>query len=161
MYWTSWPDDKIMRAQMDGTEVVEFLSGLDHPVGITIDFAESRLFWTEYGAHNVCSSALDGSDIFVVADNETETVDGGSAVRYPWGIALHDDYVYWGNYHGNGLHRCLKNGGEIETVLTDQGHIQQLTSNERNFHITRPNDCESKNCGHICVLTRSSCSCVH
>ena len=159
MYWTSWPD-KIMRAQMDGTHVTQVLSGLDHPVGVTIDFDESRLYWSEYTAHCISSSTMNGSDIFVVADGETDTEDGGSAVRYPWGIALHDDYVYRGNYHGNSLQRCSKGGSDIENLLMDQGHIQQLTTTKWNFRMTRANDCEGKNCGHICVLTTSSYECV-
>ena len=149
-----------MRAGMDGSEVVQVLSGRDHPVGITIDFEESRLFWTEYGGHIICSSALDGTDIFVVADSETETDDGGLAVKYPWGIAVHNDEVYWGNFHDNSLQRCSKWGGEIETLLTGQGHIQQLTTTQWNIPITRGNDCQGTDCGHICVLTPGSYSCV-
>ena len=150
-----------MRAGMDGTDVVQFLSGLDHPVGVTVDFDESRIYWSEYTGHSISSSsALNSSDVFVVADNETETDDGGLSVKYPWGIAVHNDYVYWGNFHDSSLQRCSKWGGEIETLLSDQGHIQQLTTTKWNFRMTRANDCEGTNCGGICVLTPSSYRCV-
>ena len=158
MYWTCWPD-KIMRAQMDGSEVAQVLSGRDHPVGITIDFDESRLFWAEYGAHMIYSSALDGSDISVVASSETDSVVHVPGT-YPWGIAVHNQDVYWGNFHGRSLQRCSKKGGSVETLLTEQGHIQQLTTTRWNFTVTRQNDCEDKNCGRICVLTASSYRCV-
>ena len=145
---------------MDGTNVVPVLSGLGKPVGITIDFDESRLLWSEYGSHKICSSAMDGSNIFAVADNETETDDGGLSVGHPWGIALHGDYVYWGNSDDKSLHRCSKWGGDTETVLTGgQGYNQTLTTNKWNFHITRPNDCEGKNCGGFCILTTTSYQC--
>ena len=149
-----------MRAQMDGTNVITVLSGLGQPVGITIDLDESRLLWSEYGSQKIGSSAMDGSDIFVVADNETETGDGGLSVRHPWGIAVHNDYVYWGNSDLQSLHRCSKWVGNAETVLTGQGYIKPLTTNKWNFHITRPNDCEGKNFGGICVLTTKSYRCV-
>ena len=150
-----------MRAQMDGREVVQVLSGLDHPVGITIDVDDSRLLWSEYGAHKICFSALNGTEIHVLASRETDTHNGGPAVRYPWGIALHNDYVYWGNFHDSTLQRCSKWGGsEVETLLRGQGHVQQLTTTKWNFPRTRPNDCEGQICSHICVLTRSSHRCV-
>ena len=164
MYWTCWPD-KIMRAQMDGTEVVQILSGRDHPVGLAIDFDESRLYWSEYGAHQICSRALNGSKPWVEVLATSRPVGssfGGWGVRYPWGIAVTDDYcVYWGNFHGNTLQRRENWGGNTTILLREQGHIQQLTTTKWNFPTSRANDCMGQNCGHnICVLTTSSFRCV-
>lgn len=130
MYWTRWPGD-IMVAQMDGTGAVQLVTGRDHPVGITVDYETARLYWTEYHAHRVCSSNLDGTDV-------KWTQQTG---KYPWGIALLNKEVYVGYVRG------------------DQ-KSQQLTTNRWNFNTSRENHCAGQYCAKICVLTTSAFSCV-
>ena len=65
MYWTKGTE--IMKTLMDGTGSFRIVSGLDHPVGIAVDYKSSRLFWVEQHSKNVKSSSLDGSAVATVA----------------------------------------------------------------------------------------------
>ena len=129
MYWTRWQHD-IMSAQMDGTGAGQLVTGRDHPVGITIDYDASRLYWTDYGAHRICSSNLNGTGV----DNKP------SQYKYPYGIATLQNVEYVGFVHEN--------------------KRQHVTTNSWNFPVTRENPCAGQQCKNICVLTTSAFSCV-
>lgn len=48
MYWTEWGGKpKIDRAAMDGTGRITLVADVGRANGLTIDYAERRLYWTD------------------------------------------------------------------------------------------------------------------
>lgn len=51
MYWTEWGGKpKIDRAAMDGTGRITLVADVGRANGLTIDYAERRLYWTDLGS---------------------------------------------------------------------------------------------------------------
>ena len=82
MYWVdnSTPG-KILRAKLDGTEVVALIDvGLVGPDDIILDLADDKMYWTDQNASRVQRADLDGTNVELL-------VDGDVTVR-PSGIAI-------------------------------------------------------------------------
>ena len=96
---------------MDGLER-RVIIGKDHlaqPSGIAIDFTMDRIFWTDRSKHYVGSCNLDGGDIQVVVTH-----------RYPFGLTVFEDFVYWTNYAGGKLFKANKfNGKDFHEFIED------------------------------------------
>ena len=149
MYWACWPD-KIMRAQMDGSDAGQVLTGRNHPTGITIDYGASNMYWTEYGG--IFASKLDGTNV---------RVEMTLLFRDPSGIAVYMDQIYWGGNGSKKLQRTSISKSYFWNTYNVGGHnVGQLTTTKWNFPITRPNHCDSHSCDHICLLTISSFRCL-
>ena len=65
MYWNKGTG--IVKTLTDGTNSVQIVSGLINPVGITMDYKSSKLFWVEHALGQVQSSRLDGTDVVTQA----------------------------------------------------------------------------------------------
>ena len=153
MYWTRCSRfGYITRAQMDGSDVVQIVKGLNCPAGIAIDYDASRIFWTEMAGDKIQSSNLDGTDVHPLVKLPSGTE--------PWGIALHGDRMYWGSWNGKKVQRSSKSGQNVHTVFTEKRPIQQLTTTRWNYPITRPNHCKLQMCPNICVLTMTAARCI-
>ncbi len=46
MYWTDFDADKIQRADLDGANVEDLVTGLTDPFGIALDPAAGKIYWT-------------------------------------------------------------------------------------------------------------------
>ena len=59
MYWTDSGTDKISRANLDGTEVEDLVTGLSGPLlfhgpwGIALDVAAGKVYWTFWDTQNI------------------------------------------------------------------------------------------------------------
>jgi len=63
MYWTDWGSKpKIEMSSMDGSDRrVIVNNSLFWPNGLTIDYAASKIYWTDARYHVIESSNLDGT----------------------------------------------------------------------------------------------------
>ena len=99
-------DPKIMRANLDGSEV-EILVSTDvmSPVGIALDLAKGKLYFTDRYANTIKRANLDGTDVEMVV-KETE---------YPVDLAI--DFktrlIYWTAREAGGLYRADVDGNAI------------------------------------------------
>lgn len=61
MYWTEWGGKpKIDRAAMDGTGRITLVSDVGRANGLTIDYAERRLYWADLDTTLIESSNMLG-----------------------------------------------------------------------------------------------------
>lgn len=61
MYWTEWGGrPKIDRAAMDGTGRITLVPNVGRANGLTIDYAERRLYWTDLDTTLIESSNMLG-----------------------------------------------------------------------------------------------------
>jgi len=72
MYWSDWGDDaKIERANLDGTARVFLVNtSLGWPNGLTIDYAERRLYWGDAKLDRIETCQLDGSQRQLLVGND-------------------------------------------------------------------------------------------
>jgi hypothetical protein len=83
-------------------------ASFDHPLGLTIDSAAGRIYWTNFGStSNYCSGPLNGGNTISFA-NMDGTGGGtlntsGATVDGPDGLAIDPaaGRIYWANDHGN------------------------------------------------------------
>lgn len=62
MYWTEWGGKpKIDRAAMDGTGRITLVSNVGRANGLTIDYAERRLYWADLDTTLIESSNMLGN----------------------------------------------------------------------------------------------------
>ena len=67
IYWTDLKEKKIQRANLDGTNVQDVVTGLVRPQDIAVDVKHGKLYWTEefgeIAKPNIWRANLDGSNI--------------------------------------------------------------------------------------------------
>ena len=145
---------RIVKAGMNGSSPATVIPGLTDAYGIVINYESSRLYWADLGTLKIQSRSLQGGDVRM----EVELHDNG-----PYGLAVLNDTVIWGNFHGFALqqHRSEAGAG-IRTLYNGSRSIRHLTivPPPYNLPTTRANDCAGQNCSKICVLATSSFSCV-
>lgn len=47
MYWTEYLNNRIMKANTDGTNVQVLITGLSRPEGLALDLAAGKVYWSE------------------------------------------------------------------------------------------------------------------
>ena len=81
IYWAT--RDDIQRANFDGTNVQDVVTGLDEPEDIAIDVSVGKIYWTIEHGDRIQRANLDGTNAHVVA----------IGVSNPTAIGLHDGTV--------------------------------------------------------------------
>ena len=98
---------KVMRANLDGSSVETLVStNLMSPVGIALDTAKGKLYFTDRYANNIKRANLDGTDVEVVV-KETE---------YPVDLAIDFEsrLIYWTAREAGGVYRANVDGNDID-----------------------------------------------
>lgn len=157
MYWTEWgKNPKIEAAEMDGSNQITLVnSSVGHPNGLVVDFARSRLYWTETQLQKIETIQLNGADRREISLTSFD---------HPFSIAVFQDTVYWSDWMLRTLESANKFNGRNRHTLIKENHILPT-----NLHIYHPvlqqsdnNPCASTVCSHLCVLALGghySCSC--
>jgi len=144
MYWVDWGErPRIERAGMDGdaaTRQTLIDSQLYWPNGLTVDFTEARIYWTDVKLRYIHSARLDGTDRRVVV--------AAGMLPHPVTLTLHDDSVYWADWQTHAIYVCSKRQSSADVaqprvVATD---IRQSTD-------LRPYDESRQLHGAYCITT--------
>ncbi|MFA4851168.1 MAG: T9SS type A sorting domain-containing protein [Bacteroidales bacterium] len=108
IYWGSTPEDKIYRADLDGTNQVTFLSGLDYVGDVDIDLVHGYLFYGQY-----IIGATKG--LYRVGLNGTNnvTIISGYDVEY-LGLDVKNGVIYFGD---GGTCRKINYNGTNDNLL--------------------------------------------
>ena len=114
MYWTLWvgPDrSKIQRANLDGSNVEDVVTGLREPMAIALDTAGEKMYWTDTWHSKIRRANLDGSNV------EDIVIDG---LNSPHGIALDvaAGKIYWTNYGKELIQRANLDGSNVEDLVS-------------------------------------------
>ncbi len=73
IYWTDRSAGKIQRANLDGSNVEDILTGLSAPTGIDVDVETDKLYWTSDGTGRVRRANLDGSNLQDIAVSNVDS----------------------------------------------------------------------------------------
>ncbi|GBL93573.1 Nidogen-1 [Araneus ventricosus] len=158
MYWTDWNRNspKIETANMDGTGRTELVKdNLGLPNMLVIDYDRNNLCWTDSGLRRIECIALNGQSRRVVY----------TPAVYPFGIAIHEGFIYWTDWEIKFLHRVDVNGGEAEPLEIPAGGSGKMYG-----IVSLPSYCpsvtsycavENGGCKYLCLPTgRGGRSCV-
>nr|XP_049706722.1 low-density lipoprotein receptor-related protein 2 isoform X3 [Helicoverpa armigera] len=149
LYYTDWgrfgTSGKIYRTTMAGSLKKAIIDkDLSQPSGLTIDFDENMLYWTDAVREKIERSKLDGSDREVLI----------SATIYPFAITVFGNYIYWTDLQLRGVYRAEKHTGANMIEM-----VKRLEDSPRDIHIYSPsrqkcqvNPCKISNggCAHSC-----------
>ena len=106
MFWTDWGQAaKIERAFMDGEDRrVLHEVGLSQPNGITIDYAEQKIYWSDTNLDKLEYCNYDGSERTLL---ETEA-DG---LLHPFALTIAEELLFWTDWETNSLYFTHKQHG--------------------------------------------------
>ena len=115
MYWTDEATGKIQRANLDGSNIEDFVTGLITPESMALDVAGGRVYWTDKAQGNedtgkIQRANLDGSNV-------EDLITG---LTLPEGIALDvaRGKMYWVGVDMDKIQRANLNGSHIEALVT-------------------------------------------
>ena len=158
MYWAT-PEANgkgtITRAWMDGTHRANIVAGMSWPRGLTINFNNSRLYWsTHKPGKKLMSSTLLGKD----TRPAVSMLRGG----FTFGIGFWKDKLYYTDRELRTVkHVQLKNKKSLTVAHRDRHPLLRLVVVPRVYPSTnRKNDCKNNNCDNLCVLSSKSSACL-
>ncbi|XP_052741747.1 low-density lipoprotein receptor-related protein 2 [Bicyclus anynana] len=138
LYYTDWgrfgTSGKIYRTTMAGSLKKAIVDkDLSQPSGLTIDFDEDMLYWTDAVREKIERSKLDGSDREVLI----------SATIYPFAITVFRNYIYWTDLQLRGVYRAEKHTGADMIEM-----VKRLEDSPRDIHIysTSRQTCQTNRC---------------
>lgn len=113
LYVTDYDADKILVANLDGSNLQDFRTGVGGPDGIAIDFANHMIYWdTDNGIRraDMNSAVLTQMEDFVT----------GQSTQDPEGVSVDPvtGFVFWNAYNG-GVWRKNVNGTGLQEIVAD------------------------------------------
>ncbi len=116
LYWTDWGTDKIQRADLDGSNVEDLVSGtgLNGPDGLALDVSGGKMYWTNVGTNKIQRADLDGSNV-------EDLVTSGLSVPYGLALDVSGGKMYWTNRQTSKIQRADLDGSNVEDLLTLSG----------------------------------------
>ena len=133
MYWTDDVADKIQRADADGSNVEDVLTGLNQPTGLDIDTVHGKIYWTN--RQQIQRANLDGTNIETLYTDSVNTFDikvdpgGGN--------------IYWTHDNGNSrVMRANLDGSGVTTINNSMNRPSYFTlaPTQNNIYYTNYGD---------------------
>ena len=113
VYWADSGTGKIQRANLDGSNIQDIVTGLDDPYSIALDGTARKIYWTDYRRKKIQRANLDGSNIQDIV----------TRLGFPYGIALDvaAGRVYWTDEGPDKIQRANLDGSNIQDVFIVRG----------------------------------------
>lgn len=124
IYWTEYGAGagagKIRRANLDGSDIRDIVTGSDHPADLTLDITGGKLYWigSTDNFNGIKRANLDGTNIEIL-------VDGESIARSGLALDISGGKMYWGhagpsnsNPNTSKIYRANLDGTNVETLFT-------------------------------------------
>uniref|UniRef100_A0A3Q4H6C5 Low-density lipoprotein receptor-related protein 2 n=1 Tax=Neolamprologus brichardi TaxID=32507 RepID=A0A3Q4H6C5_NEOBR len=148
VYWTDWGNKAFIgRVGMDGTNKSAIITTkIEWPNGITIDYTNDRLYWSDAHLNYIEHSDLDGQHRHTVYDGD---------LPHPFALTVFEDTVYWTDWNTRTVEKGNKYDGSGRQVLVNTTH------RPFDIHVYHPyrqpivnNPCAVNNggCSHLCLI---------
>ena len=115
MYWADAGTDKVQRANLDGTNVQDLVTGLGFPFGIALDVTGGKMYWTDANTGKIQRANLDGTNV-------QDLVTG---LEWALGIALD---VAGGKIYYTDAGNTEPDTGSIQRADLDGTNVQELVT---------------------------------
>ncbi|KAG7329468.1 hypothetical protein KOW79_007642 [Hemibagrus wyckioides] len=152
MYWTEWGGrPRIGCAHMDGSNIITLVDKVGRANGLTIDYMDQRLYWTDLDTCMIESTNMQGQQREIIADD----------LPHPFGLTQYRDFIYWTDWKQRSIERADKRSGQNRTLV--QGQLEYVMD-ILVFHSSRQdgsNQCSHNNghCAHLCLASPSGAQC--
>lgn len=153
MYWTEWGGrPRIARAYMDGSTITTLVDKVGRANGLTIDYVDHRLYWTDLDTCMIESTNMQGLQREIIVDD----------LPHPFALTQYRNFIYWTDFNLRSIERADKRSGLNRTVVL-QGQLE-LMLDILVFHSSRQegtNECSHNNgnCAHLCLATPAGAQC--
>lgn len=97
------------------------------PNGLTLDYAQKRIYYIDAHSDSIHTTNYDGSDHhLVIRDPET--------LSHPFSISLFENYVYWTDWRTNSVMRANKwNGSDVMSIDRTSSQPFGITKNSNDI----------------------------
>ncbi|NOT02200.1 MAG: PQQ-binding-like beta-propeller repeat protein [Phycisphaerales bacterium] len=109
--WTSRADGRIQSALSDGSGMQEIVSGGNGTIGLAIDVAGGRVYWSEDLGDEIRRANLDGTDSTVLIELPAQTRPQGIALDLAGGR------IYWAAYGTPAIQSANLDGTGVQTLV--------------------------------------------
>lgn len=116
LYWTDARTRKIQRANLDGSQVEDVLTGLSVPCYLALDVRAGKLYWTDRGTGKIQRANLDGSQV----EDVLTGLDGpvGLALDVAAGKLYWTHAGFWSDTGTGKIQRANLDGSHVEDLVT-------------------------------------------
>ncbi|KAK4295463.1 hypothetical protein Pmani_031983 [Petrolisthes manimaculis] len=154
LFWTDWDDEnpRIEVADMDGNNrKVLVNTTIAWPNGLSVDWEELELFWTDAKLNYIQAIKLDGTA-------RRSVVTG---VPHPYGVSVLGQWVYWTDWETKSLNRTFKETGRPVSTIRD-GLAGLMDVKALPGPPVGVNVCGNNNggCSHLCLVNPRGFSCA-
>eukprot|EP00795_Rhopilema_esculentum_P005428 gene5428-601_t len=162
LYWTDWGSQAgIERIGMDGDNSTRqhlISDNIVWPNGLTLDFAQNKMYWVDSKLKRLEVANMDGSGRKLLAHN---------TLNKPFALTNFEDNLYWTDWETKGIRTMNKFKEPYEVKTFSMNHMSPM-----GIKVLHPlkqpagiNPCGSNNggCSHLCLISRNeerfSCQC--
>uniref|UniRef100_A0A9J8ABN9 Low density lipoprotein receptor-related protein 2a n=1 Tax=Cyprinus carpio carpio TaxID=630221 RepID=A0A9J8ABN9_CYPCA len=148
VYWTDWGDKAFIgRVGMDGNNKSAIITTkIEWPNGLTIDYSNDKLYWSDAHLNYIEFSDLDG--------NHRHTVYDG-ILPHPFAITVFEESVYWTDWNTRTVEKGNKYNGSGREALVNTTHRPfdiHVCHPYRQPIVTNPCAVNNGGCSHLCLL---------
>ena len=114
IYWLDEGEDKIQRANLDGANVEDLITGLSNdPLDLAVDVSGGKIYWTyRYGEIKIRRADLDGANV-----EDLITVTGRSSL-VDIAIDISGGKMYWFDERNDKIQRANLDGTDIKDIAS-------------------------------------------
>ncbi|XP_013175419.1 PREDICTED: low-density lipoprotein receptor-related protein 4 isoform X2 [Papilio xuthus] len=146
LYWSDWGEMPLIeRALLDGSQRKAIVThDLGFPNGLTIDFKDRRLYWTDALKQRIDTSDLNGQHRVQLVPH----------AKNPFGMTQFNDYIYWTDWFKKSVMRVDKKTGKNVTAVSAEldtlMEIKAVSAEKQRGW----NPCRDDNggCSHLCLF---------
>lgn len=134
MYWTDWGiDERIEKADMDGgNRTIVIRTGIYFPNGLALDVTRNWLYWIDWFYEKLEVYEFPSETRREIISSHSEAF-----LRYPFGLAIYGDHLYWTDRSWRGIYRAdRETGGNTKKVLSTQSRPTLIHAYDKNKAVT-------------------------
>ena len=152
MYWVELGGNKIRRANLDGTNVEDLVTGFGRPVSIALDIVGGKMYWTDRdrldgadpaGRSSIRRANLDGSnpETLILGGNTIKEyialdISGGKMYWTEWDYLATDDKIRRANLDGSNIEDLVTGLKGPRGIALDVPHGKMYWTNDGKIHST-------------------------
>ncbi|XP_054719384.1 sortilin-related receptor-like [Uloborus diversus] len=151
LFVADWSPTKprISRCHLDGSGFEELFGStvVTWPNGVSVDFSDDRIFWTDAKMDYVASSGLAGEDLKYV-------VQGPKSSPHPFAVVAYKDWIYFDDWNKKAILMANKHDGSGMHVLIateDRAMDMKVFAPGLQNGTTSCSGPQNGNCSHFCV----------
>ena len=113
IYWADLGTNSIRRANLDGSNEGDFITGLIDIRGIALDLTNNYIYWAQKNQNKIMRADLDDPTNVTDLNSLTPSLFSPSS---PMGIALSSRYIYWVEFSNDLVRADLNGDNQLDLI---------------------------------------------